>query len=595
MSSASIPARVSESPVPAARALPERRAQGDAHEINARLLGGPAMFVREKFGGEALQRLLDAARLEERDLSDTRRFVSSEAYECFLSGVRALVVDDEALLQACMYRLREAYGPARFVMWATHPKVVLKLAARTLRVVMPRARCEVVSESERQVTLRYSSDNAVESRAMCLSRQAACMGLPTVFGLPRAQVEEHGCLARGDQACEYRVSFLARARFLPALLLGALSLLGVQLLIWQGRPEATSLALLPVLVMVAAYAHDARRAARENLRVSGEVQDALEALTRQESEARAEIVAFHQRQRQWASLLEAQVEERTHTLADVLARIERLREAQSHHLMGFSHDLRNPLTILRISADALDAYRHVLPDEGMAVDDVRYAVERMEAMLSDMARTLSRETALERRGTERMPVLSLHDSLKRRMSALVYGRDVRVSTELAGPPEAIEADPLVVDRILDNLLTNAAKYTERGSVTLRFAGVPGYLVISVIDTGCGIASDRIAQIFRARGSEPDPRAAHSLGLGLSVLLRLLAQSGGKLEVTSRVGVGSTFAVHLPEAMNVTPSILARAQEGVRDEDLFALVVRVRDSDALERERPARESPGAEAP
>jgi signal transduction histidine kinase len=557
------------------------RLKPEGHEINARLLGGPAMFVRERFGSAALDTLLSEAGISARDVSDTRRFVSSRAYERFLSGVRALVSDDAALSDACTHRLREAYGPARFIMWATTPKSVLKLAARTLRIVMPRARCEVLRESERDVTLRYSSAHAVETRVMCLSRQAACMALPTLFGLPKAQVRERGCIADGDAACVYEVSFIARPRFLPALLLGAITLLGVHVTARLGVSWATPLMLSPVLVMFAAYAYEARRVFAENLRASSEVQAALEALAKQEVEARSEVFAFHQRQRQWAALLEAQVEERTEKLSDVLARIERLREARTHHLLGFSHDLRNPLTILRISADSLDAYRHVLPDEGMVVDDVRYAVERMEAMLSDMASTLSEETALERRGTERMPVKDLHDSVRRRMSALMFGRDVRVTSELGTPPEAIDADPLVVDRIMDNLLTNAAKYTERGSITLRFDGAPGYLVISVTDTGRGIARERIAQIFRVRGGDPEARASYSLGVGLSVVLRLLAQVGGKLEVASEVGRGSSFTVFFPEAMRVTPSIAARTHEGMRDEDLFAMVVSIRRCDGLE--------------
>ena len=162
------------------------------------------------------------------------------------------------------------------------------------------------------------------------------------------------------------------------------------------------------------------------------------------------------------------------------------------------------------------------------------------------------------------------------MAALMFGRDVKVSTELVHPPEEIDADPLVVDRVMDNLLTNAAKYTDRGSITLRFDGSPGYLVISVIDTGRGIAQDQIAQIFRARGSEPDARAQYSLGVGLSVVLRLLAQCGGKLEVSSEAGRGSTFTVYLPEAMHLTPSISARANEAIREEDLFAMVVRIQE-------------------
>jgi len=112
-------------------------------------------------------------------------------------------------------------------------------------------------------------------------------------------------------------------------------------------------------------------------------------------------------------------------------------------------------------------------------------------------------------------------------------------------PDVIEIDSLVVDRVVDNLLSNAAKYTERGSVFVELEGTPEFLVVQVSDTGCGIAPEAMWRIFEPGGSNPDSRRGDSFGVGLSVVTRLLQQIGGRLEVMSSPGEGTTFCVYLP--------------------------------------------------
>jgi hypothetical protein len=136
--------------------------------------------------------------------------------------------------------------------------------------------------------------------------------------------------------------------------------------------------------------------------------------------------------------------------------------------------------------------------------------------------------------------------LRRRTRALVLGRDIRVSVfRTREAPQTLETDPLVLERVMDNLCTNAAKYTDQGSIVIELDGTPEHLVVKVSDTGRGIESDRMHRIFQSLGSGPDARSAQSLGVGLSVVVQLLRQIGGRLEVMSRPGSGSTFWVHFP--------------------------------------------------
>jgi signal transduction histidine kinase len=135
-----------------------------------------------------------------------------------------------------------------------------------------------------------------------------------------------------------------------------------------------------------------------------------------------------------------------------------------------------------------------------------------------------------------------------------------------------------LDRVVDNLLTNAAKYTERGAVVVELDGAPGFLVLKVSDTGCGIEAEAMGRIFQPGGSPVDARRGDSFGVGLSVVIRLLEQIGGRLEVMSKPGEGTTFWIFLPLRAQVddTPSGQRRRSSG---EVAVVPVVRVRSRSA----------------
>jgi CheY-like chemotaxis protein/anti-sigma regulatory factor (Ser/Thr protein kinase) len=127
-----------------------------------------------------------------------------------------------------------------------------------------------------------------------------------------------------------------------------------------------------------------------------------------------------------------------------------------------------------------------------------------------------------------------------------------LETVAVGPvPEEIESDRTRLRQILINLVGNAVKFTERGSVRIEIGTVDSALEIAVVDSGCGIASDQVERLFESftqvHGSLTRAHAGTGLGLALSrKLARLL---GGDVSVTTQTGVGSRFAVRLPIGQN----------------------------------------------
>jgi signal transduction histidine kinase len=127
-------------------------------------------------------------------------------------------------------------------------------------------------------------------------------------------------------------------------------------------------------------------------------------------------------------------------------------------------------------------------------------------------------------------------------------KGLRVVTEVPSGLPPIHTDPGKLRQILINLLSNAVKFTERGTVGIAVQREPSGARVRVWDTGIGIASDHFERIFDPfwQVEQAHRRQAGGTGLGLSVTRHLARLLGGDVEVTSRLGEGSTFTVYLPD-------------------------------------------------
>jgi signal transduction histidine kinase len=308
--------------------------------------------------------------------------------------------------------------------------------------------------------------------------------------------------------------------------------------------------------------------------VGQDIQAEFRKVALQEAEARKEIMELHSRQREWTRLLEEQVSDRTAMLQRMADEVKRFQVERAKMLRGISHDLRNPMTVMKTNVSSL-ADDEVF-DRAATVRDVMEAIERINSMLSGLVRTATSDTALMGLSPTQMEIPPLTEKLERRLRALVFARNIRASVfATREAPDSIMMDPLLFDRVIDNLFTNAAKYTERGSIVVELAGTPGFLTVKVSDTGRGIAPEAIEKIFLPGASDIHTRADDSFGLGLSVVVQLLGQVGGRLDVMSKPGVGTTFWAHFPVEFGATEPesgfTLGASEPGA----LFARVVRIR--------------------
>ena len=525
---------------------PTGGARDDAAELNLRLLRPLVRYLEEEKGAAVLTAVAAEVGMGPDELARGTVWVSARRFDALLTAARAHMEDDDELRRACAWRMAEEYGPLRFVVRATTPLNLFRQAAKNFGVISRISTLDVQEAPNNHVRVTYRTD-AVEGRLSCLSRQSQMAAAPTLWGLPKAALDEKGCVAHGDEACVYEIQLYQHRRWLPifvGMLLGGA--VGWMLFAWQSVWALGALSVLSGGLL--GYAYEMSRTHRANLAIGEEANEALRELSREEAEARLEIVDLHARQRRWTQLLEEQLTERHGTMQRMVEQIERAGEDRVATLRGVSHDLNNPLLVLMshislLSADGAD--REV-------VEDMETAVDRMRALLRELMQNLTGESAVPWRH-EHLDVSRITEHARRRMKALVFGRDIRVSVfRSREAPDAIRCDPVLFDRVVDNLFTNAAKYTDAGSIVVEVGGRPGHLTLKVSDTGRGIPDERLEDIFRPGGSEEAARAPGSFGVGLSVVVQLLSQLGGHLDVMSKPGVGTTFWAHFPIEPATTP-------------------------------------------
>jgi len=548
-------------------------------QINVRVFQPLVRYLRERVSEGAQQSAVAAAELDATALDGRSLWITVTQAEALLKVAREYFDDDDSFREACGYKLAEGYGALRFVLWATSPRAVYRQAVRTQHLACNYAVSEVVSSNRTMSQIRYRA-TTTESRLLCLSRQAALNALPTLFGLPPAYTREDACISRGDAYCEYHLRWYDQKRWYP-LAIGLASGMGLfaALSSWSQGGEIGAIAL-PLLGASLGYIFENQRTGAANLAVREEVTEALRELAREETEARQELLELQERQRDWTRRLEVDSAERSAQMQRVADSLHQLQEQRDTRIRGYSHDLRNPLTVIQ---SAVEYFRPYGGEEGLAVlADLDAAIDQMRRLLEDLMKMVTQRSPMAQLAPQRLEVAPLTDRLRRRLRALVQGKDIRATVfKTREAPEHIDADPVLFDRVVDNLLTNAAKYTEHGSIVVEVDGTTEFFTLKVSDTGRGIPSEQIERAFSPEGSDRTLRANDSYGVGLSVVVELLGQVGGRLEVMSKPASGTTFWVHFPltPPLRVSPKP-AEAERPIENyKDVLLRVVTIRKTKA----------------
>ncbi len=250
--------------------------------------------------------------------------------------------------------------------------------------------------------------------------------------------------------------------------------------------------------------------------------------------------------------LYAREQQRAAELASALAQQRELDRLKSEFVQNVSHELRTPLAIVRGYAELLSSGElgELQPDQQAPAD----IIARRARMLSNLMDDLTAILEVETQGAKLEPVdlAELVHALLADFQVAAAKSELTLAAEVAPDLPLVSSDPNHLRRVLDNLFSNAFKFTPAGGrVTVRLWRDSPNVVLKVTDTGVGIPRDKLDHVFE-RFYQVDgsmTRRYGGVGLGLALVKEIVEAHGGHVAVESEVGQGSTFTVILPVPAN----------------------------------------------
>jgi len=230
-----------------------------------------------------------------------------------------------------------------------------------------------------------------------------------------------------------------------------------------------------------------------------------------------------------------------------ITRLRRLERMRRDFVANASHELRSPLTVMRGYLEALAEDPEITGNWQRPIDEMQRQTMRMTDIVEDLLQISRLETEETDAPREQVDVRGLCSRIREEALALGYG-PAEVSLDISGPPYVLGAEKEIYSA-LSNLAFNAMRYTpEGGSVHIGWTlSATGAGCFSVSDTGVGIAPKHIPHLTQRfyRVDSGRTRESGGTGLGLAIVKHVIQRHGGRLEIESKPGEGSTFRCVFP--------------------------------------------------
>ncbi len=257
---------------------------------------------------------------------------------------------------------------------------------------------------------------------------------------------------------------------------------------------------------------------------------------------------------------------------------EAANRSKTQFLAAASHDLRQPLHAMGLFAAALVS-RVRDPDARDIVTNISASVEDLERLFTALMDISQLDAGAVAPVRSTFPLATLFERLEREFAPLAASNDLRL--KFVATRAHVESDPVLLERIVANLISNALRYTESGGAIVGVRRRAGSLAIVVCDTGIGVPAAERERVFEEFYQGSMPRGGRQgMGLGLAIIRRLGALLDHPIELDSIPGRGTSFSVVVPRAAPIVASPSTCGARSIASPLRGALVAVIDDEPAI---------------
>lgn len=307
---------------------------------------------------------------------------------------------------------------------------------------------------------------------------------------------------------------------------------------------------------------DAISAGELNVRSEIQTGDEFEDLSHAFNRMLRNLVSMQDRLRKVNIDLDRKVDE----LAQANLALYESNRLKSDFLATMSHELRTPLNSILGFSEVLQSSNHLSEKQQRWVRNIKTSGEQLLSLVNDILDLAKIEAGKMQVRLADFSVYDVCEGMLNMFRPLAEKKNIDLRGQFEPGVPVLRQDVVKVQQILSNLLSNAVKFTpEGGRVLLKAVPDLNYVVLTVADTGVGIAPEEQEHVFDKfrQAGNPLTREHAGTGLGLSIVRELAKLLGGEVRLQSEVGRGSTFTVRLPIQLSEEPRLeFDLAHEGI---------------------------------
>lgn len=247
------------------------------------------------------------------------------------------------------------------------------------------------------------------------------------------------------------------------------------------------------------------------------------------------------------SMLESRFADYLRNSALSAKRVEDEKDKIKSLISDISHQTKTPIANLMLYSELLEEEEGLTPSAGEKISAIRSQSEKLQFLIDSLVKMSRLENGILKLSTVPTELNELMEEAVSSLSskAAAKGLELRFeSTDIM-----VMCDPKWTLEALTNIVDNAVKYTDSGSVTLSAKRYEMFSAVSVKDTGCGISEEEKPKIFGRfyRGAAPETQTGEGVGIGLYLAREIISGEDGYIKVISKPGEGSEFLIFLPTA------------------------------------------------